>query len=264
MADKTVEEKLDAIFDSISKRMDATDARLDAACSRMDSMAKKDADKEEAEAKAKKDAEEKAEAEEKAKKDAAEKEEAAKKDAAEKEEAAKKDAAEKEEQAKKDAAASSGDPALRAMIADLEKRIPTVMTQADTVKFTDALRRAEKVVQAFGDSGGADRWANGESYDAYRRRLLGKFKSHSARWKDAELAAFADKALDQVEEQIYADAYQAAIAPASTPAGTLRQHIETDETGRKIKSFTGDPEACWGPFKASPRIVSGINIKFPH
>jgi hypothetical protein len=261
MADKTVEEKLDAIFDAITKRQDEADAR-------MDCMAKKDSEREEADAKAKKDAEEKAD--EKAKKDAAEKEETdakAKKDAEEAGAKAKKDADDKkesDEKAAKDAAARSSDSTLATRLADIEKRLPAHMTSAEVTKFTDAQRRAERVVQAFGDSAGADRWANGETYDAYRRRLLGTVKSHSAQWKDVDLTAFGDKALDTVEVQIYADAYQTAISPASVPVGTLREHIEVDETGRKIKSFSGDPEACWGSFKATPRMIGGITTKFPH
>lgn len=257
MADKTVEEKLDAIFDSISKRMDATDARLDATCARMDS------EKQEAEAKAKKDAED-----EKAKKDAAEKEETeakAKKDAEEAEAKAKKDADEKkeaDEKAAKDAAASHTD--VRKLIADMEKRLPANMTAADVTKYTAAQRRAERVYQAFGDAAGADRWANGETFDSYRRRLLAKVKTHSTQWKDVDLSAFADAALDVVETQVYADAYSVAISPASVPAGTLREHVTTDDTGRKIKSYTGDPGACWDAFKAAPRHIGGITVKFPH
>jgi hypothetical protein len=259
---KTSDEKLDAIashLDSLHKRMDSWDeerksdrAKVDAACTKMDA-----AEEEKKTDKARKDAAEKEDKEkaDKAKADAA----------AEEEEKAKKDAAEKEEKIKADAArAADSNSDVRKLIADMEKRLPTNMTAADVTLFTGAQRRAEKVVQAFGDSAGADRWANGETYDAYRRRLLGTVKSHSAQWKDVDLTAFGDKALDTVEVQIYADAYQTAISPVSVPIGTLRQHIDTDETGRKIKSFSGDPEACWGPFKATPRMIGGITTKFPH
>jgi flagellar biosynthesis GTPase FlhF len=254
--------KLDKILshlDSFKARMDAADderkadkARLDAACAKLDAA---EDEKKKADA-AKKDADEKEEKE---------KADKAKADAAEEEEKAKKDAAEKEEKAKADAArATDSNADVRRMIADMEKRLPANMTSADITLFTGAQRRAEKVVQAFGDSAGADRWANGETYDAYRRRLLGTVKSHSAQWKDVDLTAFGDKALDTVEAQIYADAYQTAISPASVPVGTLREHISMDDTGRKIKTYTGDPGACWDMFKAQPRLVAGLTVKFPH
>lgn len=249
MADKTVEEKLDAIFDSISKRMDATDARLDAACSRMDSMSKKDAEKAEAEEKAKKDA-----AEEAAKKDAAEKEEAAKKDASEKEEAAKKDAAEKEEQAKKDAAARAAavaDPALQARIAALEANLsgmPAHGSGADRKPFIDAQFKADGVYHAFGDSAGAPPALRGESVDAYQRRLLSRFKEHSPKWKERDLAKVDASMLDLAEEQIYADAMQAALHPKDLPPGTLRRIESKDAAGRTRTSYVGDERAAWLPF----------------
>ena len=250
MADKTVEEKLDAIFDSISKRMDATDARLDAACSRMDSMAKKDSEKEEAEAKAKKDAEEK-EAEEKAKKDAAEAEEKGKKDAIEAEEKAKKDAAEKEEQAKKDAAARATDPALAARIAALEANLsgmPAHGSGADRKPYIDAQVKAERVYQAFGDSAGAPPALRGESVDGYQRRLLSRFKEHSSKWKDRDLVKVDASMLDLAEEQIYADAMHAALHPKDLPEGVLRRIETKDAAGRTKVSYIGDERAAWLPF----------------
>ena len=45
-------------------------------------------------------------------------------------------------------------------------------------------------------------------------------------------------------------------------AGILREVITTDDTGRRIRRFFGDPEACWGPFKQIPRHITGWNTKF--
>lgn len=249
MADKTVEEKLDAIFDSISKRMDASDARMDAACSRMDSFAKKDAEKEEAEEKAKKDAAEKEEA---AKKDAAEKEEAAKKDAAEKEEAAKKDAAEKEEQAKKDAAARAAvNPDYAARLAAIEASMlvmPATGSGADRKPYIDAQVKADPVYHAFGDSG-APPAMRGESVDGYQRRLLSRFKQHSPKWKDKDLAKLDASVLDIAEEQIYADATTAALHPADVPEGVLRRIESRDSAGRMRAHYVGsDERAAWAQF----------------
>lgn len=262
-------DKIDKLFDALNARMDAEaverkadKARMDSVCGRMDAWdnekkadaAKKDAEEE----KAKKDA---AEAEDKAKKDAA------KKDADEAEEKVKKDAAaeeEKKEQAKKDAAriAATSDTETRAMIAALEKRMPVEMDEPTRVRFTQSQQSAERVVQAFGDSAGAPRWLNGERLDEYRRRLLTPHKAHSVQWKDVDISAFSDKALDVVETQIYADALRAATSPASVVAGQLRMSVKQDETGRRIRSFHGDPEACWAPFKLPTRAVAGFQTKF--
>jgi flagellar biosynthesis GTPase FlhF len=253
--EKSVSEKLDAIFDAFNKRMDAADeerradrAKLDAACSRMDA-----ADEEKKADKAKKDAAEKEESEAKAKKDAADKEEAAKKDAAEKEEAAKKDAAEKEEQAKKDAAARAAavNPDYAARLAAIEAgmlAMPATGSGADRKPYIDAQVKADPVYHAFGDSG-APPAMRGESVDGYQRRLLSRFKQHSPKWKDKDLAKLDASVLDIAEEQIYADATTAALHPADVPEGVLRRIESRDSAGRMRAHYVGsDERAAWAQF----------------
>lgn len=253
-------DKILSHLDGINKRMDSMEEgmadsrkRVDAACERMDA-----ADK------ARADAEEQTKEQERA--DAEAKEAKVKADAAAEEEdkadKARKDA-EKEEEGKKakaDAARADSNSDLHAKIADLQKRIPVELAEADRALFVDAQSKAERVAQAFGDS--APRWVSGETLTQYRQRLLGKFKSHSKAWKDADLRDFKDSALDTVETQVYADAWQAAIRPANVEGGMLREVTENDRTGRKITRFYGDPEACWGPFKQPARHVTGWNTKF--
>lgn len=252
-------EKLDKILshlDSVHKRLDAMEEgyadskkRLDAACERMDATDKARADAEEqtkeqerADA-ARKDAE-KEEEEKKAKADAA------RKDAEDKE---------KEDKAKADAArADSAD--LATQIADLRKQIPVELAEEDRARFVDVQSKAERVAQAFGDF--APRWMSGESLPQYRQRLLSKFKQHSADWKGVDLAKLGDDALAVAETKIYADAWGAATRPVNIEGGTLREVTENDRTGRKITRFYGDPEACWGPFKQPARHVTGWNTKF--
>lgn len=43
-------------------------------------------------------------------------------------------------------------------------------------------------------------------------------------------------------------------------SGQLVELFVTDRTGRKISRFVGDPEACWGQFKAPLRRVTGFTI----
>jgi hypothetical protein len=250
MAEKTVEEKLDAIFDSISRRMDseaeerkADRARLDAACSKMDAWdEEKKADKARKDAemmatdKAKKDAEE-----EKARKDAAEAEEKAKAYAA-----ARKDAEEKEEKAKADAARGTN-AAMAARLAALEAHLSG--TSEDRALFVSTQQKAERVYQAFGDS--AERWLPGEGVNDYRARLAGKYKAHAKNWKDVDLTKLPADVLGIAETQIYADAYEAAMHPASAPEGQLREIKERDQTGRNISRFVGRDDAAWSAFSNS-------------
>lgn len=263
MPDITADAKLDAIakhLDSISnenkeikdslKRFDSIPARVDAVCAKVDEWdekakadkAKKDAEEMAMADKAKKDAEE----EEKAKKDAEEK---AMKDAAEKEEQAKKDAAEKEEKERKDAAAR-GDSDLRKKIAELEKRVPVEVSDDNRKAYTDAQVKAERVAQAFGDTAGAPRHLNGETPHDYQRRLLTKYKSHSAAWKDKDLSKVHDSVLDIAEEQIYGCAMDAALHPKDVPEGQLRM-VQTRDvtTGRVTNRFVGSETAAWAPFR---------------
>jgi len=70
--------------------------------------------------------------------------------------------------------------------------------------------------------------------------------------------------LDQVEAQIYADSMAAALNPASLPNGMLIEVKDTDRAGRTISKFRGDPEAVWGRFKAQPRLISNVTMRFGH
>jgi hypothetical protein len=55
-----------------------------------------------------------------------------------------------------------------------------------------------------------------------------------------------------------ARAEHAATQEALAPEGMLTEHFETDRTGRKISRFTGDPEACWAPFKMPSQRVTRL------
>lgn len=227
-------------LDSIAKRMDACEA---------DMKARKDADEEkcrkDAEEKERKDAEDKKAAEDKERKDAEEK-------------AAK----EKEEQERADAAAGANNPAIMAAIKALESRLPVELSDSDRALYVAAQVKCERVAQAFGDSEGAPRWMNGETLPQYQRRLLGKYQGHSVSWKGKDLSKVDASVLDVAETQIYADAMSAAIRPAGITEGVLIERTEQDRTGRKISKFSGDPEACWGPFKLPSRRVAGFQTKF--
>jgi 8-oxo-dGTP pyrophosphatase MutT (NUDIX family) len=259
MADKTAEEKILDSLNSLHAKADSNASHLDA----LEEGAKKDrarmdAMETERKDKAHKDAEE----EEKAKKDA---EEAAKKDADEKAKA-EKDAAEKEEQDRKDKAAK--DAAARD---DLKTRLDAMEgklkepTAEERAKFVAAQVRADSVHQAFGDSAGAPRWQAGESLTDYRKRLVTPFKDKSTAWKDVNLGTVTDEAtLANIEKQVFKDAMDVANSPAAATDGEIQMITTRDETGRQIRTFRGDPKACWAPFMQRGKRVIGINNKSTH
>lgn len=265
----TMLSRLDAFGEAFSKKMDAVAARMDAweekEKSKADAASKADADKKADAAKkdsAKKDSdnEDDPEKPEKPLKEEREKNDLEKHDKAKKDKA-KADAEKKEEDDKKADAARADSMSIEARIADLQRRIPVEMADEDRNRFIAAQSRAEAVAQAFGDSAGAPRFLNGEGLNQYRRRLLSKVKHHSADWKDVDISAFSDKALDVVENKVYSDAMSAARNPRLIGAGVLRSRVERDVTGREITRFDGDPEACWGTFKMEPRVITGWNSK---
>ena len=95
----------------------------------------------------------------------------------------------------------------------------------------------------------------------YRKRVLNDLKHFSPRFKDINLLAIADAdTFRAIEDQVYADADQAVRNP-QTWAGKgddLREVTEVDESGRKIKSFYGEPRAWMSYFSTPARKLGGI------
>lgn len=247
-------DKLDKLLkgiDSLGKRFDDYDAKMDSLHKRMDAVEGDDPDKDKpkevAADKKKDEASEKEEMAERMKK------ENERKDA---EEAEKKMAADK---ARKDAEESETARKIR----DIESRLPLQMNDADYRARADVQAKADAVFQAFGDA--APRPLDGETVSAYRRRMSNKLKEHSARWSKVELSAFADdNAFTVVEEQIYADAMDAALNPKDLPEGQLRSVVRRDTTGRQITSFYGEPIAWMRDFGSNRRRLAGIRNRDYH
>lgn len=210
-------------------------ARVDAMCGRMDAV----------EEQAKKDT-----VEEQAKKDAAAAEEKAAKD--------RKDADdEKAEKDRKDAAAAAGHEDLGKRLKDVES-IVAGMNNADVTAFVSAQSRADRAYQVFGDAA-APRWAHGEGLIAYRKRLLQGVQKHSVAFKDVDIGKdVGESMLANAEKVVYADAVTAAMNPSHDTAMVLREIVTTDDAGRKIRTFVGNNELTWGPFKQRVRQVSGF------
>jgi len=256
------EDKLDKVLthlDSIHSMCDSLKTRLDA----MDEEHKKDradaaewkaradaAEKERAD-RARKDAEEKAE-KEKADRARADAEEKERKEKEEKEKAdkAKADAEEKEreEKEKADAAVRAGNADLAKKLADLERRLPATLADADKAAFADAQMRCDAAYQAW-NLGQAPYALNGESLSDYRVRLLSKIKQHSKVYKDSNLGILVQDsaAFSVVENAIVNDAVEASCS-SITVGAPLRVQESKNETGHIVRKFVGDPAVTWAPF----------------
>ncbi|MDE2102508.1 MAG: hypothetical protein KGL39_35000 [Patescibacteria group bacterium] len=223
-------EKIDMVLKHIADAM----TKLDSVSTRMDAMEEeKKADK------ARRDAEE---AEEEEKKDEGkdppedlEKGEP-KELAADK---AKKDEDDEEEKKREDKARKDSEE-IRRRIDAVEKALPKALSDADLDTLLDAQARADSVFNGFGKR--APRPLDGENVTTYRRRVANALKGYSAQWKDIDLGPLSrdDKAFSIIENQIYADAEQAALHPADLSDGELRAITSTDpQTGVRQTRFAG-------------------------
>lgn len=210
------------------------------------------------EEKAIREANERKDAEEKARKDAEEK---ARLDSMGEEERKKEEEEKRrrEEHERADAQASTI-RGLQEQLAAVHAQV-AVLTKPRTNDDRDQLsriqRRAEGVAMAFGDSNAVTPPMFDESPVAYRKRCAALFQKHSPKAKGVNLRLLDDTTFQMVEDQIYADAQTVAASPAAMPKGRLHASMD-DSTGHRVTTYTGDPEACWAPFKA-PGFTGKIN-----
>jgi hypothetical protein len=276
-------------LDKILSGLDSACARMDAMEKRMDSRERKDADasaetEEEVKAKAdkaRKDAEAAEGETEDEKKARMEREDKARKDkerkdaegpAAEREEGdpmptaadKRKDAerAKEMEEVKADSAALRADlNALRGAIRDLKTLVPKQRSDADYHDVTAAQARFDSVCRGLG-LGPAPIPMPSEDVAAYKLRVhSGTLKKFSPRWKDANLYTIAadSAAFGIADDQIYNDAVQAMRVPTDLEAGTLREIVAADATGRRISTFVGGAGHTFiGEMKGRRRRVGRI------
>jgi 8-oxo-dGTP pyrophosphatase MutT (NUDIX family)/outer membrane biosynthesis protein TonB len=249
-ADAEAGQKLDKILahlDSVSTKVDSFGSRLDALEKQEKDEPKKDAAKKDNEKEMEK-SKHNIDDSEKAKKDAEEKEEKAKKDAEEKEEKAKKDAAVKKDREEDEKSSSKEDSTRRdsdltKRIADLESKLPKNMSDSDFKTLSDTQARADRVFNFLGKS--APRFLNGETNEAYRRRLASELQPHSKEMSKIDLHKISQpEAFDILETKIYADAEYAGLHPSDVASDTLREIVTVDRTtGRRMITFAGQPKS---------------------
>ena len=80
-------------------------------------------------------------------------------------------------------------------------------------------------------------------------------RADSAVAQDPKVAA-----IDREIARLQRERSDAATQARAQGTGVLLEVTTTDQTGRRISSFIGDAEACWGPFKLPSRRVKAFNV----
>ncbi|MGQ6297122.1 NUDIX hydrolase [Serratia sp. IR-2025] len=146
---------------------------------------------------------------------------------------------------------------IRADMEEMRSRIPQEISDEERNEIADTQCKADSVFASFGER--APQPMAGERVMPYRRRIMTRLQKYSADYKEVDLHTIADSQLLSIaEKKIYADA-QASAASSLEPGSGLREVVRTDATGRRISNFIGEPSACWAPFQAVSRKLSGIN-----
>lgn len=229
---------------AVSDALGGVNQKLETMSARMDSQGEWIKARQDADEKAKQDdaAAEKAEAEEKSKQDAAEKE---RQDAEEAEarkkaenEKAKQDAADQEEKAKQD---------------EEEK------AREDSA-LTEARVRCDSAFTACGKR--APEPFSGEKALDFRKRALMALQKYSPENKDVNIRAVSDAAVLKVlEKAIYDDARKAIDNEVNNTQGQMHTRVRSDEAGRRITEYYGDPNVWLSTFKTPGRVLEKINTQ---
>ena len=130
--------------------------------------------------------------------------------------------------------------------------------RADAAEKANCQARADAIYTAMGSRAAPPMM--GEKLQAYRARLARGLQRHSAGFNKVDLHTIKDQtAFDSIENQIYADAMEAAKTPETVP-GVMREMVTTDASGRRISNFYGDHTFISQMKRPSRRLV-GINTK---
>ena len=169
---------------------------------------------------------------------------------------AKKDAEEAEAAEKEKADRAKADADMKAKLDEVADKVRD-RSDEETEEMADTQAKADSIGQVLGIKITGP--MNGESALAYRRRTLTKFKAFSPDWKDADLSIFDSATLAPIERQIYNAAVEASKAAPTVQAGKLQEVITTDDTGRRIRTYHGKPDAWMFQFKAHRQNVKQFN-----
>ncbi|EBQ5331037.1 DUF2213 domain-containing protein [Salmonella enterica] len=226
----------------VSDALSGINQKIDGVVTRMDSLEQRDKARADAEEQAKKEAEEKAKADEAA-------EEQRKADEAAAEEQRKADEAAAEEQRKADEAAE-----------EQRKADEAAEKERNDSALAEAQAKADSAFSACGKNAPAP--FSGENALDYRKRALIAMQKHSPAHKDVNIRAIADSAtLAVLEDAIFSAARQTIEKEMSNTLGQLHKRVRSDEAGRRITEYQGDPNVWLSAFKIPGRRLAKINTQ---
>lgn len=248
MDEKQLEALQSLLAKAVGDAMGGVNQGIQQLTARMDSLeqgykARADADDE-----AKRQAEEKAkaDADEKAKADAAE-EEQRKADEAEAQKKAdeQRKADEEEEKRKADEAQAKADE-------EEKERNDEAMSEAQAKADSAYTSLGKRAPEPF----------SGEKPLDFRKRALMAMQKHSPQHADVNIRAIADSAtLSVLEDAIYGAARKNITEEMNNTQGQLHKRVRSDEAGRRITEFSGDPNVWLSIFKTPPRRVAKFHTQ---
>jgi hypothetical protein len=106
----------------------------------------------------------------------------------------------------------------------------------------------------------APAYIEGEPLTQLRRRILDKARPFvSAELQKLETKDAFGTVLDHIERQYMDSAAAELRSPTNVPAGTLREVVSHDQSGRPMFSYYGSPRAWMNDFCAVPKRLAAIN-----
>lgn len=129
----------------------------------------------------------------------------------------------------------------------------------DRAKFAEVQERADAIYGAHSKRAPAN--LPGEALADYRRRLVTPFRQYSKDWSDVKMSELGERAFDNVEKVIYADALRAAESPSDLGPGELRRRDVVDPETRVHRIEWVGNESFIKALSQEPRRVSGFRSR---
>ena len=134
----------------------------------------------------------------------------------------------------------------------------TAAVDEDQKLMTDAQVKADSAYNNVGKR--APRPFSGEKAMDYRKRVLIGMQNMAKDYSDVNIRSVSDSAtLTVLEDQIYKAAQDSVQWAMENTPGYLHRTVRMDESGRRITTFHGDPNAWLAAFKTAPRSLARIN-----
>lgn len=134
----------------------------------------------------------------------------------------------------------------------------TVAADEEESSMTEAQVKADSAYAAIGKRAPAP--FSGEKALDYRKRVLETIQSLTPKFREVNIRGVADSAtLSVLEDQIYQAAAHNVSDALNNTRGYLHKQIRTDDAGRRIIEFRGDPNVWLNAFKIPPLYAQKFN-----